>query len=66
MNVKKAINQALLDHEQTQAWLSEQTGVQSQTITRMKRVNNASIEAMEKLADAFDMKLSDFIKLGEQ
>ncbi len=65
MNVKLAINRALVEHDKTQIWLSEQTGVPTQTLMRMKRQNNAPIEALAKIADALDMKLSDLIRMGE-
>jgi len=65
MNLKKSIKQACLDKDVTQKSVSEKLGIDPMTLQVIGRRNSASLDTLKKLANAFDMKLSEFIALGE-
>lgn len=66
MNIPKSIKVALASKDMTRQQLAEQTGIHETNISKM--VNGKygiSADQVELFATAFHMKVSDFIKLGE-
>ena len=65
MNISKSVNVALAKEGETKLWLSEQMGVSVETIYRRMAVNNPTSVSIQKFADVFNMKPSEFVALGE-
>ena len=65
MNIGKSIKQAILDKEMTQIELAEALGKSKSTIHHMSGQKTASGHNIQLLANFFNMKVSEFIALGE-
>jgi len=65
MNIRRSINKALADKGLQKKWLVESLGWDSARMSRMCTKNNAEIKSVALVANALDMKLSEFIALGE-
>ena len=65
MNVKKSVKIALIHADKKQGWLAEKIGMTQPALSLMLSTNRPGTLAIEKLADAFDMKPSELIALGE-
>ena len=65
MNVGKSIKMALVKAGKKQTWLAEQLGISSRQVSKLASKESASGETIEKMANVFDMKASDFLALGE-
>lgn len=66
MNIPKSIRVALAKQDMTRQQLAERTGVHETNISKM--VNGKygiSADQVESFAQAFDMKVSEFVALGE-
>jgi transcriptional regulator with XRE-family HTH domain len=66
MDVGKSIKVALAKRGINQTQLSQQMGCTQVWINRLANSRTASMPTVESLAEAFGMKVSDFIKLGEE
>lgn len=65
MNIKKSVKIALLNNDKDMWWLAERLGTTrpwASTLINKRSINQGNIE---KLAAAFNMKVSEFIALGE-
>lgn len=65
MDVGRSVREALREQRKNNKWLAKQLNVSismSYHHTQQKKQSRASIE---KLAEAFDMTVQDFITLGE-
>ena len=65
MNVCKSIDVALAIKGETNLWLAKQIGILDTSLSSLKHFNSTTTARLEKLANAFDMKVSTFISLGE-
>lgn len=65
MNLRKAVLIAAATQGLTQAELAEKAGTTGQNLYRMMRANSATLTTLLKLSEGLEMKLSEFIKLGE-
>ena len=65
MNISKSVKIALAKNEKSMIWLAEQLGVTRQQASVLANKNGLNTKNIEKLAAAFDMKVSEFIALGE-
>ncbi len=65
MNLKKSLIIALAKNEKTGKELAENIGVTEGTITNMKQGRNQNMETVKKIAEYFEMSVSEFIALGE-
>lgn len=65
MNVGKSIKMALVKVDKKQTWLAEQLGISSRQVNKVANAESASGKTIEKMADVFGMKVSDFLALGE-
>lgn len=65
MNIGKSIRKALIDHDMRQNQLAAKMGVGVRWMSRMANSRTTSMQTVEALAAQFDMKVSDFVALGE-
>ena len=66
MDIGKSIKVACAMSCKTQLWLATEMGVSEQTVTNwVKDKFSPNLKALEKMAEIFNMKLSDFISIGE-
>lgn len=65
MNVGKSIKHALISKGMSQTKLAEQMGVTQVWVNRLANSRSASMATIETLAAFFEMKVSDFLALGE-
>lgn len=66
MNVGKSLKIALAQKGMKQNALAAQLGVTTVWISRLANSEKAGTTTVEKLAAAFDMKISEFVALGEK
>lgn len=65
MNVGKSLKMALAKRDMNQTQLAEKLKCTQVWINRLANSESASMATVTQLAEAMDMKVSDFIKLGE-
>lgn len=65
MNIGKSLKIALLKVDQDQHGLAEKMGVHQSAISRIASGKTITTETLSRIAVAFNMKVSEFIKLGE-
>lgn len=65
MNVGKSIKVALVKKEMSQQDLAEKLNVSKPYVSQLAGKAHAGMGTVVLLADAFDMKVSEFVKLGE-
>lgn len=66
MNLAKSLKYALVAQDMTQAQLAEIVGSKPAYISNLATGrSNLQGEMLKKIAAAFDMKVSEFVKLGE-
>jgi transcriptional regulator with XRE-family HTH domain len=66
VNIGLSITKALQIRGRSQKWLALTIGTTPNLVSRWSLKKTASLETIQKIAGAFDMKVSDFISLGEQ
>jgi transcriptional regulator with XRE-family HTH domain len=65
MNVGKSIKVALAKRGVTQVDMAKKMGCGRVWLSRLANSRSASMNTVEELAAAFDMKVSEFVALGE-
>lgn len=65
MNVQKSINVALAKKQMTRQELAERMGVTRTRVYAIAQQKAVRHETIRRIADALDMKASEFIALGE-
>jgi len=65
MNTKKSLECCLEKTGIKKSFLAKGLGVSIQTVSNLCKSERCSSEMIERLAEFFDMKASEFIKLGE-
>ena len=65
MNLKKSIRQDCLNKEVTQKAIAEKLGFSPTQLQVIMKRNSASTVMLLAISDAFGIKLSEFIALGE-
>lgn len=65
MNVGKSIKVALAQKCMSQAELAKRMGLTHTWVSALANKPKASTATLEALADQFDMKVSEFLALGE-
>lgn len=66
MNVARSINVALAKRDMSRTDLANLMGVTPQNIHNMINRDKTNTATLKKVADAFGMPVSEFIKLGEE
>lgn len=65
MNLRKSVMIALAHREMKQKDLADQIGMSQGSMSQLMNQTSCTGATLQKLAAAFDMKVSEFIKLGE-
>jgi len=65
MDIRKSINVAVAQKGITKTDLADNLGVSRQRVYSLARQKSVRHETIERLATALDMKVSEFIALGE-
>lgn len=65
MNLRKSVKQACINADMKQKDLAEKLGMKPQQLNCTIARNSTSFAMLARLAAAFDMKVSEFIALGE-
>ena len=65
MNLRKSIKVALAKADKDQKWLADTIGIAPAHVSVIIKRNSANTKTLESVADAFGMKVSELIALGE-
>lgn len=65
MNFRRSLKMALAQHDMTQKALAEKLGMRETSMSQLAAQTSCTGATLQKISEAFDMKVSDFIKLGE-
>ena len=65
MNVGKSIKKSLIDQDKNLDWLATKLDRSYSTVTHMSNQKTANGNNLIKLSRIFNMKVSEFIALGE-
>jgi DNA-binding Xre family transcriptional regulator len=65
VNTGLSIGIALKLKGKSQKWLSVKTGIPANSISKMSRSKSATLFTVECICTALEMKVSEFIALGE-
>jgi len=65
MNLRKSIKKCLLDKEMSQKDLAIKLGMSETSMSQLAAQTSCTGATLQKLAEAFDMKVSEFIAIGE-
>lgn len=65
MNIKKSVKLALIESDKRQTWLAGEMGLTDSALSSLLVTNRPNAGAIEKMAKAFNMKVSEFVALGE-
>lgn len=65
MNIKKSIKIALAKADKRQSWLANKLDMKEASLSSIIHVNKPSSANISRIAGAFDMRVSEFIALGE-
>jgi transcriptional regulator with XRE-family HTH domain len=65
MDIGKSIRIALAQRGKKAVWLAGELGITKQAVSQLMTKRSATGATIKKLADAFNLKASEFIALGE-
>lgn len=65
MNLRKSIMIAMAQRDMIQKDLAEQIGMSSGSLSQLMSQKSCTGATLQKFADFFGMRVSEFIKLGE-
>lgn len=65
MNLRKSIKVALAQRDMEQKTLAEQLGMSQSSMSQLAAQESCTGATLKKLAEAFGMKVSEFVALGE-
>lgn len=65
MNIGKSLKISLLKNNMEQSDLAEKLGIHQSNISRIANCKTITTETLERLAVAFNMKVSEFVAVGE-
>jgi DNA-binding Xre family transcriptional regulator len=66
MNLRKSIKKCLAQHDMNQKDLAEKLGMRETSLSQLAAQKSCTGATLQKLADAFDMKVSEFVAMGEE
>lgn len=66
MNLRKSIKVALAQRSMEQKSLAKQLGMSQSSMSQLAAQQSCTGATLKKLADAFAMKVSEFVALGEE
>jgi DNA-binding Xre family transcriptional regulator len=65
MNFRKSLKLALIQRDMTQKALAAQLGMRETSMSQLASQSSCTGATLQKIADAFGMKVSEFVALGE-
>jgi len=65
MNIGKSLKISLLKNNMEQSDLADKVGIHQSSISRISCGKIITTETLERIAKAFNMKVSEFIAVGE-
>ena len=65
MNANRSLRVALAKRDMNQTQLAQLAGLTQPSISGLASRQNWNCESLQKIADAFGMKVSEFVALGE-
>lgn len=65
MNFRRSLKLALAQRDMTQKALAEQLGMRETSLSQLAAQTSCTGATLQKIAEAFDMKVSEFVALGE-
>lgn len=65
MNFRRSLKLALAQRDMTQKALAEKLGMRETSLSQLAAQTSCTGATLQKISDAFDMKVSDFVALGE-
>ena len=65
MNIKRSLRMAMADRDVNSKQLAENLGVGPSQVSKWLNTGCITASGLKKLADYFEMPVSEFIKLGE-
>lgn len=65
MNIGKSLKMALLKNDMEQADLADKVGIHQSNISKISCGKTITTETLARLAGAFNMKVSEFVAIGE-
>jgi len=65
VNLKQSIKMGLAKRQMRQGDLATQIGMRASSLSASAQRNSCSIQVLERIAAALDMKVSEFVALGE-
>lgn len=65
MNFRKSLKLALIQRDMSQKALAEKLGMRETSMSQLAAQKSCTGATLQKIADAFGMKVSEFIALGE-
>lgn len=65
MNFRKSLKLALAQRDMKQKELAEKLGMLETSLSQLASQTSCTGATLQKIADAFDMKVSEFVSLGE-
>lgn len=65
MNFRRSLKMALAQRDMTQKALAEKLGMRETSMSQLAAQTSCTGATLQKIADALDMKVSEFVALGE-
>jgi len=65
MNIGKSLKISLLKNNMEQSDLAQKLGIHQSNISRIANCKTITTETLERIAGAFNMKVSEFVAIGE-
>ena len=65
MNIGKSLKIALIQNNMEQADLADRMGIHQSNISKISRGKTITTETLQRIAKAFNMKVSEFLAIGE-
>lgn len=65
MNIGKSLKMSLLKNDMEQADLAAKVGIHQSNISKISCGKTITTETLERIAKAFNMKVSEFVAIGE-
>lgn len=65
MNFRRSLKLALAQRDMTQKALAEKLGMRETSMSQLAAQTSCTGATLQKIADAFGMKVSEFVALGE-
>jgi len=65
MNFRRSLKLALAKQDMTQKALAEKLGMRETSMSQLAAQTSCTGVTLQKIAKAFDMKVSEFVALGE-